>query len=135
MGPAHSTIKNKTMKKICVISFDQADILCTKYNTMYIIDPGCELIVQALPDAYGLRVGIIYDASPDGNILMYSLYSCKNDSILIIEQMIGADIVTTGDNTKNLKKGEIKVRNDEAFGTAVAALTYIPPISKANIRR
>jgi hypothetical protein len=58
MGAAHATVVNNTAKKICVITFDQADILYSHYNKMYIIDPGCKMLVEALPDVIGLRIGM-----------------------------------------------------------------------------
>ena len=48
MGNAHATIVNKTPKKVCVITFDQADLLYKKYNKMYIIDPGCSMQVEVI---------------------------------------------------------------------------------------
>ena len=66
------------------------------YNKMYIIDPGCSMQVEALADAYGLKVAIVYDASPDRNILMYERWQCKNDSTLTVTQFVGSEISTFG---------------------------------------
>lgn len=68
----------------------------SEYNKMYIIDPGCSMQVEALADAYGLKVAIVYDASPDRNILMYERWQCKNDSTLTVTQFVGSEISTYG---------------------------------------
>ena len=74
----------------------------SEYNKMYIIDPGCSMQVEALADAYGLKVAIVYDASPDRNILMYERWQCKNDSTLTVTQFVGSEISTYGGERRAL---------------------------------
>jgi hypothetical protein len=69
--------------------------ICVEYNTMYIIDPGCTMKVEGLP-AKHIRVAIVYDATPDGNVLMYQSWLCKHESTMTISQFIGADISVLG---------------------------------------
>ena len=82
MGPAHSTVVNQTSNPICVITFNMADLIYKSnnwyifiqiyiylynysniylfiqaYHTMYIIEPGESSVVEANPDAVGLKVG------------------------------------------------------------------------------
>jgi hypothetical protein len=41
-------------------------------------------------------VAIVYDAAPDGQILMYQRWEVKNDSVLTVTNISGADISTFG---------------------------------------
>lgn len=135
MGNAHCLVVNKTHKKLCVVTFNQADLLHTKYTNMYILDPGESKQVEAIPHDYGLKVSIVYDAKSEGQVLMYQRYSCKNESVLTVTFMNGGDVSTFGDNTVSQGKGEIKVRNESSFAQAVEALTYQSPVTRAAIRR
>lgn len=56
MGNAHATVVNKTPKKVCVLTFDQADLIYNKYNKMYIIDPGCTMLVEVILTAVVLKL-------------------------------------------------------------------------------
>lgn len=66
---------------------------------------------------------------------MYQRWGCKNESTLTITQFVGADISTFGDETKSQGKGELTEKNEEAFAKAVEALTYVSPVSRANLRK
>lgn len=60
MGPAHSTVKNHTERRLCVITFTYTDLLYFTYNTLYTIEPGETRLVESQPDATGLKIGVIY---------------------------------------------------------------------------
>ena len=63
---------------------------------MYILDPAESKQVEASPDHYGLKVAIVYDAAPDGQVLMYQRWGVKNESVLTVTSVNGADISTFG---------------------------------------
>ena len=96
MGAAQSMVVNKTHKKICVLTFNEADRLYTAYNKMYVLEPGESKQVEALSSPLGLKIGIVYDAAPDGQVLMYQRWAVSNESVLTITSINGADIATYG---------------------------------------
>lgn len=124
MGNAHSLVINKTHKKICIITFNQADLLYTSkclhtratcitglptshfclvlkpspsaYTNIYVLMPGESKQVEAATDPIGLKIGIVYDAAPEGQILMYQMWKVKNESVLTITYVNGGDISTFG---------------------------------------
>ena len=98
MGAAQSMVVNKTHKKICVLTFNEADRLYTAYNKMYVLEPGESKQVEALSSPLGLKIGIVYDAAPDGQVLMYQRWAVSNESVLTITSINGADIATYGGN-------------------------------------
>ena len=53
------------------------------YKTLYIVEPGESTVVEANADAVGLRLGVIYDALDNRDILFYR-FSCNNDSVLTV---------------------------------------------------
>eukprot|EP01035_Chromulina_nebulosa_P018217 gene18217-23883_t len=135
MGNAHCLVVNKTHKKLCVVTYNHADMLYTGYKNMYIIEPGESKQVEAIPHDYGLRVGIIYDAKSEGQVLMYQRWVCKNESVLTVTFMNGGDISTFGDNTVSQGKGEFREKDTEKFASAVEALTYQSPVTRAALKR
>lgn len=66
------------------------------YQNMYVLMPGESKQIEAQADPYGLKVGIIYDAAPEGQILMYQMWKVKNESVLTITYVNGGDISTFG---------------------------------------
>ena len=42
------------------------------------------------------QVGIVYDAAPEGQILMFQMWKVKNESVLTITYVNGGDISTFG---------------------------------------
>lgn len=68
------------------------------YHKMYILEPGESKPVEALSDPIGLKIAIVYDAAPDGQVLMYQRWAVKNESVLTITSINGADIATYGGN-------------------------------------
>jgi hypothetical protein len=102
MGAANSTVVNKTHKKLCVITFDKADLINSAYRNMYTIEPGESVKVEALAHLDGLKVGIIYDAVPESQMLLYQRFACKNETTLTVTYMNAGDISTFGGGYKKL---------------------------------
>jgi hypothetical protein len=69
------------------------------YHTLYIVVPGEKKVVEANPDAIGLKLGVIYDTKPDKLELFFHRFTCANDSILTITSVDGDDIDYYGGNT------------------------------------
>ena len=63
---------------------------------MYVLDPAETLQVEANSDPIGLKVGIIYDAIPDGTQLKYQRWCVRNDATLTITDMTGESVTTFG---------------------------------------
>jgi hypothetical protein len=63
---------------------------------MYILEPGESKEVQAASDPIGIKVAIVYDAEPEGQVLLYQRWQCKNSSVLTVTYMNGGDISTFG---------------------------------------
>jgi hypothetical protein len=63
---------------------------------MYIIEPGETKEVQGLSDPIGVKVAIVYDAAPDGQMYYYQRWTCKNSSVLTVTHMDGGNIATFG---------------------------------------
>jgi hypothetical protein len=123
---------------------------------MFIIEPGESKEVQAASDPIGLKVAIVYDASPDGQVLFYQRWQCKNSSTLTVTFMDGGNISTFGgefvslksgsilfklwhfhnlDDTVSQGKGKVKEGNESSFALAIEALTYQAPITRAQIKK
>ena len=67
------------------------------YCNMYILEPGESKQVEAsLSNPIGLKIAIVFDAAPDGQLLMYKRWQCKNESVLTITSINGEDIATYG---------------------------------------
>eukprot|EP01031_Cornospumella_fuschlensis_P032758 gene32758-39598_t len=84
------------------------------YMYMYVIEPGEQKEVQAASDPIGLKIAIIYDASPDEQVLLYQRYQVKNGSTLT---------------------GKIREKDMSQFAVVVEALTYQPPLTRAPFRK
>lgn len=62
----------------------------------YIIEPGDTIKVEAASDPIGLKIAIVYDAAPEGQVLYYHRFQARNDTTLNITHIDGADISTFG---------------------------------------
>ena len=104
MGNSNCMVVNKTHKKICLLTFNQADLLygCddilifiihllfiiiflivtnSAYVNMYVLEPGESLKVEsATADPIGLKLGIIYEADTEVNRVRNS-YIISNDDL------------------------------------------------------
>lgn len=47
-------------------------------------------------------MGIVYDAAPEGQILMFQMWKVKNESVLTITYVNGGDISTFGGTQRSL---------------------------------
>ena len=63
---------------------------------MYVLEPGETKVVEALTNPGGLKVGVVYDAVPDTQVLLYQRWQCKNETQLTITYMNAGDISTFG---------------------------------------
>lgn len=96
MGNSHALVVNKTHRKICIITFNQADLIYQSYHSMYILEPAETKQVEANSDPIGLKIGIIYDAVPGEHKLLYQRWSLKNESTLTITAMEGEIVSCLG---------------------------------------
>ena len=71
---------------------------------MYVLMPGESKQVEAASDPIGLKIGIVYDAAPEGQILMYQMWKVKNESVLTITYVNGGDISTFGGKSLDKKQ-------------------------------
>lgn len=63
---------------------------------MYIVGPGESAMIEANPDAIGLKLGIIYQTEKERNELLFHRFTCNNDSILTITIINGENITYFG---------------------------------------
>lgn len=68
------------------------DDFVTAYVNMYIAEPGQSIKVEAAPDAFGLKIGVVLKVKPSsragkGGDLHFRKWKCKNESELIIETL------------------------------------------------
>lgn len=127
MGPAHSTIKNQTESRICVITFTYTDLIYLTYNALYVIEPGSTVMVESQPDATGLKVGLVYDCSLDTKEMFYQRFVCKTESILTISEIDGEEISWFGDHITGYTKGKIKETNKIPLTMAYEAVQNVEP--------
>jgi len=129
MGNSVCSVHNKTHKKLCVVTFNQADLLHNKYEHMYSLDPGASCVVEALTNPIGLKVGVVFDATPNadankGGKLEYVRWQVKKEKVLIITSQERDAITTTGDGTSSDGKGSVQSKSAEDFAMAVDCLTF-----------
>lgn len=62
------------------------------YNCLYLVEPGESVLLEAQPDAVGLKVGVVYDVTTDTQEILYQRFSCKNESILNVSELVNDDI-------------------------------------------
>jgi len=129
MGNACCQVHNKTHRKVCVVTFNQAELVYNKYTNMYTLDPGQSIVVEAITNPIGLKVAIIYDAIPDKDErkpgrLEYQRWAVKKDKILTITNFERSDISTFGDDCNNEGKSHVNARSEQDFATAVECLTF-----------
>lgn len=96
MGPAHSSIENRTSSYLCVITFNKTDLLFNYYNNLYILEPGQKLLVEANPDPVGLYVAVVYKAA-DG-FLHFKRWLCQNEAEMVVLSVNRYDIDVSGGN-------------------------------------
>lgn len=77
MGAANTRMVNASSKRLPVITFNEAELLYRSYESIYIIEPGKEEIVEANP-AHTFKVGIIYEVDEEKKEFKYVRFSCKS---------------------------------------------------------
>ena len=133
MGPAHSSVKNLTERRICVLTFTYTDLIYLQYNTLYVIEPGSTVLVESQPDATGLKIGLVYDVDLAKKEFHYQRFVCKTDSVLSISEIDYDEISWFGDNITGPTKSKIRETNITAFTMAKEAVENVPPtIGKRN---
>ena len=129
MGNSHCMIVNKTHKKICILTFNQADLVYGSYVKMYVLEPGeSEKVESATADPIGLKIGVAFEAETESRKVFYQMWKCKNGSQLTITYINGGDISTFGDHTQSQEKNFVYVRDSDALNVVVSALSYVSPL-------
>ena len=128
MGPAHSTVKNHTEKRICVITFTFTDLLYFTYNTMYTIEPGATRLVESQPDATGLKVAVVFDVNKESKEMKYMRFVCKMDSVLNISEIDqqSGEISWFGEDITGYTLGKMKESHPTALTMAYEAVYNLP---------
>lgn len=94
----------------------------TAYNSLYVIEPGETVTVEANPDAIGLKVGIIYQVNEETKEFLFQRFMCKNDSIFNISEIIGEEVSFYGDGISLQTKGKLKESDSVAYEMASDAV-------------
>ncbi len=87
MGPANSVVVNQTSYPLCLVTFNNTDILYPSYHSFFVVPPGQRLQVDANPDAFGLKIGFIHSTYSDGGkaeFLCYHRLQAKNESVIYV---------------------------------------------------
>ena len=122
MGPAHSTVVNQSTRKICIITFNNGDLLYKNYHSMFIFEPGQEGVVEANPDAVGLKIGVVYDANNKTKEFLYHRFLVKNESIFTISEVDSEEVSFFGNDIVNIGKGKVKETDSAPFQMGAAAV-------------
>lgn len=128
MGPAHSSVVNKTQKKICVLTFNEADLLYHTYTNLYILLPGETKVVEAIPHPVGLKLAIIYHTNDEVcQRLLYRRWSVKNDAVVEVSAVDSSGMIDiSGINESALERSELSTIEEKSattFARIVQALT------------
>jgi len=99
-----------------------ADLIYKTYHTMYIIGPGDSAVIEANPDAVGLKLGIVYQTEIERNELFFHRFTCSNDSVLTITILDGQNITYFGDHATLNAKGKLRELSAEPYNMAAATL-------------
>lgn len=71
---------------------DNANIDRAAYQNLYIVEPGTSMVVEAMPDPVGLKMGVIVGINSESQELIYQRFQCKNEAIFNISEISGEDI-------------------------------------------
>ena len=86
MGVGNSVVVNKTPKKICVITFNYADLVYGTYENIYEVMPGESKNVETtVANEKGLKVAVVYDVDRAEKELLFQLWKVKNESTFTTE--------------------------------------------------
>lgn len=120
LGPANCTVINNSDGKLCVLTFNKADLFFTNYSHMYTIDTGQSQRVEALSDPNGLFVAIVYKAVD--NYLHYKRWHCANGSELTVMSVNKQEIQVSGENAELKGIGKIKENSSTQYQMAIDTL-------------
>lgn len=86
MGNSCVTVLNKSEKNICVICFNNLDMLYADYynDEMFVIPPGEFCNVSAIASTYGLQAAIITDVHPTEHYYSFDLWWVKTGATLTV---------------------------------------------------
>ena len=120
LGPANCTVINSSENKLCVLTFNKADLFFTNYYHMYAIDTGQSQRVEALSEPNGLFVAIVYKAVD--NYLHYKRWHCANGSEITVQSVTKQEIIVSGENIGLKGIGKIKENNSMQYQMALDIL-------------
>jgi len=89
---------------------------------MYVLDPGQEGVVEANPDAVGLKVGVVYDTNNKAKEFLYHRFLCKNNSVFNISEVDSEEVSFYGNDIVNIGKGKVKETDDVPFQMGASAV-------------
>ena len=92
---------------------------------MYILEPGDETLVEANPDATGLKIGVCYMAKKETKEFFYLRYMVKTNAIFTISEIEGDEVSYYGDDISPIGKGKIKESDEIPFRMGMEAINNI----------
>ena len=96
MGNAFCYVTNNTGQPLALLSFNNADVLYSRYHAMYIILPGATKTIEAIPNPEGLKLAVVYKVDSKRH-LYYKRWKVENQSVISIDSINGAEIIISGD--------------------------------------
>lgn len=70
----------------------QRNLTPAAYQNLYIVEPGTSMVVEAMADPVGLKMGVIVGINLETQELIYQRFQCKNEAIFNISEITGEDI-------------------------------------------
>ena len=122
---ATSVVANQIDKPLTIITFNNADFVYQSYNQLYQVAPYGQAQVEAAPDFWGLKVGIVYGMI--GDHALYRMWFCPNGSTLSVQSIYYDQIYTDG--CEHIGTNQISTNSDtmsmifEVGGLTVDALS------------
>ena len=133
MGNARSTINNKSNRKLCVLTFNEADLLYQFYTNFYSIDLGESKEVHALSNPIGLKFGIIIEVNVETREVTYQMWRASNYSVLNVTYMSGSDIYTDEtDGACTFCVGKIVIPDPKVFAHITASFQYESVLTRSH---
>ena len=134
MGNARSIINNKSNRKLCVLTFNEADLLYQYYTNFYSIDLGESKEVHALSNPIGLKYGIIIEVNVETREVTYQMWRASNYSILNVTYMNGSDIYAEAeaDGAYTFCVGKIIISDPKVFARITASFQYESVLTRSH---
>jgi len=92
---------------------------------MYILEPGDETMVEANPDAVGLKIGVCYMAKKETKEFFYLRYSVKSNAVFTISEIDGDELSYYGEDISAIGKGKIKESDEIPFKMGMEAINNV----------